>query len=337
MFHNTIVLSLVALTSFVLVGLMRSLALKFVWLDVANARSLHSGSKPRGGGLAIVIANLVAVTLVAHHHLLVSHLLYPISIGGLLIAAVGLYDDLAPVSVRVRLAIQSVAAWIAVSQLGGITTLTLFTHVILLGAWGKLLAFVGVLWLINLFNFMDGIDGLATSQAIFMLVTAAVALFTIGVHGLVIIYCILAAALSGFLVWNWAPAKIFLGDVGSSFIGYMMACLLLHSVNNQLLPLTFWLTIGGCFFVDATYTLLKRLATGQRVYQAHRLHAYQKVSLLLESHARVVVLIQLINCLWLLPLAFITLQSNRYQFVCMLSAILPLLLVARLLQAGKQV
>ena len=151
------------------------------------------------------------------------------------------------------------------------------------GCWRYFLVIL-LLWWLNLFNFMDGIDGLAGVQTLSMTLTASLLLLLMLNAGasqadyqLHILLLMLTASTAGFLVWNWSPARIFLGDVGSVFLGYMLGVLALYSANNQLLSVWSWLILGGVFFTDSTFTLLRRIINKQPWYQAHRVHAYQKV------------------------------------------------------------
>jgi Fuc2NAc and GlcNAc transferase len=156
-----------------------------------------------------------------------------------------------------------------------------------LGPIGGLLAVLGIVWATNLYNFMDGIDGIAGGQALCAGVFGGALLLLSGSAGLAAVAFLVAAATAGFLAWNWAPAKIFMGDVGSGFLGFSFGTLAVASENDGGVPLLLWVLLLGVFVVDATVTLLRRTLAGEVPYAAHRDHAYQRAVRSGWSHARV--------------------------------------------------
>jgi Fuc2NAc and GlcNAc transferase len=210
-------------------------------------------------------------------------------VGMVVLGVVGWADDRHSLKARLRLAVHlAVAAWTAY-MLGGLPALRFGSDSIALGAIGYGIAVLGVVWSINLFNFMDGIDGLAASQAVLIFSAMAVLLSVKGDYSLATIAAILAASSGGFLAWNWPPAKIFLGDVGSAAIGYLIAAMALASENRGSVPLLAVVIIYGVFIVDASVTLIRRLVRGSRLAHAHRDHAYQRLTRAWGSHKRVTV------------------------------------------------
>jgi Fuc2NAc and GlcNAc transferase len=157
---------------------------------------------------------------------------------------------------------------------------------------------------------MDGIDGLAASQAIFMLLAAAL-LVLIGTQGDAagqpVFWWLptLAAATLGFLLLNWPPARIFMGDAGSTYLGFMIAVLALATIGLGWLSLWQWLILAAVFATDATVTLCRRLLQRERLFEAHRRHAYQQLARRWQSHRRVTLGVILVNVVWLLPLALL--------------------------------
>jgi len=300
------------LTSALLTGLVRRLALSHGVLDVPNQRSSHQTPTPRGGGAAIVAASTTALLALALIGIISTDLLWAIA-GGLGVACVGFLDDRSGLSARVRLSVHILAAVWALFWLGGLPPLLLGGHLYVLGWPGYLLGTLGIVWVLNLFNFMDGIDGIAASEALFIVLAAAVlALYNQEVTGLTLAYVAFGAACCGFLLWNWPPAKIFMGDVGSGYVGYVLAVFALAATREAPVSLWSWLILGGVFFVDATVTLARRVARGERVYQAHRSHAYQWLARRWGSHRRVTIAVTLLNVLWLLPCALLaTAQPDR--------------------------
>jgi Fuc2NAc and GlcNAc transferase len=164
---------------------------------------------------------------------------------------------------------------------------------------------LGIAWTVNLFNFMDGIDGIASAEAVFIswggawlapLMGSAAAVPAVG--------CTFGAVCCGFLVWNWPPARIFMGDVGSGYLGFVLVVLALAATRENPAALAVWLILGGIFFCDAFVTLVRRLARGERLYQAHRSHAYQWLSRRWGSHRSVTLAVVCVNLGWLLPAAW---------------------------------
>jgi len=241
-------------------------------LDHPNERSLHEAPTPRGGGIALIAAILLAwLALIAAGA--VAPRLYVVLFGAALLAAISWIDDMRGLSPAPRLLAQLVAVGLGMTAL--IPAEPVFQGWLTPGL-DAIAAGLVWLWFVNLFNFMDGIDGLAGSEA------AAVAIglglfagFGAGSDpGLAALAATAAAAALGFLVWNWAPARIFLGDVGSVPLGYLLGFLLL-----DVAALGFWkiaLILPLYFLADATLTLLRRLARNERIWQAHREHFYQR-------------------------------------------------------------
>jgi Fuc2NAc and GlcNAc transferase len=299
-------------------------------IEVPNARSSHVAPTPSGGGIGIVLAALPAGLWLcrdcADGYAWVHAL-------ALLIAAVGLWDDLRPISKRLRFATQIIACVALAVMLAPIPDLPLAIPI---------LAILGVLagvWWINLFNFMDGIDGIAASQAVFMLVGAALAgiiFHPASIDAPSLLWLLtLAAACMGFLWHNWAPARIFMGDIGSTYLGFMILSLALITVREGWLSYPFWLVLGALFISDATVTLLRRMASGQNWLEAHRSHAYQRLARQLGSHAKTTSLAIAVNCLWLAPLAFITLAWPAWSRIALVAAYLPIVVGVIALGAGR--
>ncbi|MDQ6959827.1 MAG: hypothetical protein Q9M27_02270, partial [Mariprofundaceae bacterium] len=181
-----------------------------------------------------------------------------------------------------------------------------------LGWFGNVLAALGIVWLINLYNFMDGIDGLAGGEAVTVAVGGAILLGLGGAMDLALVALLLAAASGGFLIWNWPPARIFMGDVGSGFLGYVFAIIALASEKAGAVPAIVWVVLLAIFIFDATYTLMWRVLNGERWYAAHRSHAYQRLVQGGWSHLRVTNTLLCINILILFAIAWIIVMWPRH-------------------------
>jgi Fuc2NAc and GlcNAc transferase len=306
-------------------------------LDVPNARSSHGVPTPRGGGVAIVLVTTAGLIVLAVREMVRPDLLWAVGGGGLAVALVGFADDRRSLSVVTRLAVHFAAALWALAWLGGLPPLRVGDHLVSLGWAGYLPGALGIVWAVNLFNFMDGIDGLAASEAIFVVVCGVPLSLPIArSSGVVPEALVFAAACGGFLLWNWSPARIFLGDVGSGYLGYVIVVLAVALTRDNPAALWVWLILGGAFFVDATVTLVRRGLRNERVHEAHRSHAYQWLARRWNSHARVTLAVLCVNLLWLLPCAVWASRSPHAAVACVIIALAPLAVLAVAVGSGRK-
>jgi Fuc2NAc and GlcNAc transferase len=304
-------------------------------VDVPNQRSSHAVPTPTGGGLGIAVtatAGFLALALLGE----LDWQLFAAAAGGVAVAAAGFVDDRRRLSPRSRLIIHGVASVWALAWLGGPHALRLGAAVVTLPVLGYVLGVLAVMWTINLFNFMDGIDGIAAAQAIFMTCAAALLGALCGFATPQIpAELVLAAACAGFAIWNWPPARIFMGDVGSGYTGYLLAILALAAARTSDVALAVWLTLGAVFFVDATVTLTRRFLRRERVYEAHRSHAYQWLARRWGSHRRVTLAVTLVNVGWLLPCAWVEARHPRQAALVTGLALAPVIVLAIWAGAGR--
>ncbi len=275
----------VATTLGVFLVLKASLALEL--LAVPNARSSHERPTPTAGGVAIA---LVVLAFLAVKALAGIEPALGLLLGGALLAVVGFVDDVRELGALFRLACQVLAVGLA-----------LYCLDLELPLVALLVVAFGVLWHVNLFNFMDGIDAIAGVQ---VLVFCLGATFLAGeVPGwLGELTWVLAASALGFLTFNWPPARIFMGDVGSGFLGLVLAALALLLAEREIVPLVASLILLSGFWFDASYTLCVRIVTRQRFAQAHRSHLYQKLAAQ-RGHRFATLSYGVFAVCWLLPLA----------------------------------
>jgi Fuc2NAc and GlcNAc transferase len=260
-----------------------------------------------------------------------------LAFGGLSVAAIGFLDDVSSVRIPFRMIVHLSAAGLAVWCLGSTSTIRIGAFVIHLGIFGPVIYVLSIIWILNLFNFMDGIDGIAASEAAFILLGAA------GI-GLIVAHSsatevapslIAGAGCLGFLRWNWPPAAIFMGDIGSGYLGYAIAVIAINSSQTSSVNIYAWLILGGVFFVDATLTFGRRLLRRERIYQAHRTHAYQWLARRWGSHSRVTIAVIIINMVWLLPCAvFSVIFPGSASWICIF-ALAPLVVCAFLSGSGR--
>ncbi|MFB4393751.1 MULTISPECIES: glycosyltransferase family 4 protein [unclassified Pseudomonas] len=297
-------LPLIAVLSLLVTGLLRRYALSHSLIDVPNARSSHQQPTPRGGGVAIVLSFLLAVPVAMALELLSVPASVALLGSGSLVAVIGFMDDHGHIAARWRLLGHFVAAIWALYWLQGFAPIRIFGVEFNLGWLGVIFAAFYLVWMLNLYNFMDGIDGLASVEA--CTTTLAMCLIYLMNGHLQLLWPALALclAVAGFLFWNFPPARIFMGDAGSGFLGITLGVLSLQAawVDPQLF--WSWVILLGVFIVDATLTLLRRLMRGQKVYEAHRTHAYQYASRRLGRHLPVTLSILVINIVWLMPIAW---------------------------------
>ncbi|SDK05868.1 MraY family glycosyltransferase [Pseudomonas indica] len=296
-------LPVVAGLALLLTGVMRRYALSRSLMDIPNARSSHSQPTPRGGGVAIVVSFLAALPLLALHGLLPWPMLWAFLGAGGLAAGVGFLDDRSHVAPRWRLLAHFLAAFWLLAWVQGLPPLALLGRSLDLGGIGYVLAAFYLVWLLNLYNFMDGIDGIASMEAICVCLGGAVLYALIGQPLLALTPLLLVAAVAGFLYWNFPPARIFLGDSGSGFIGIVLGGLSLQAAWVDSRLLWGWLILLGVFLTDATLTLFRRLARGERILEAHRSHAYQVAARRYGAHLPVTLATGALTLCWLLPLA----------------------------------
>ena len=331
----------IALAAFLLTGLIRYYALKRNVLDIPNQRSSHTIPTPRGGGLAIVLAFMFAVLSLKLTQQL-DERIFALCGSSLLVAVIGFCDDHAHVPARWRFLTHLLTAILIVWLLGGFPLLlvpspmdsVLKRFFIDLSWIGYPLAVVLLVWFLNLFNFMDGTDGIAASESLFL--SLALAGYSYYLDTILFGLCIgLAAASSGFLVWNWPKAKIFMGDVGSGFLGLLLGDLILLAAQQAAVMLYCGLILFGIFIVDATYTLLVRILSGQKWYDAHCSHTYQLAAKRC-GHLTVLLACWLINLFWLLPWSFWVFLHPSRALLGLFIAYVPLVFTAYLFKAGQK-
>lgn len=315
---------------------LRRYALSNSLIDIPNARSSHVLPTPRGGGVAIVFSYLFGVLVLALMGFVEWRVTWGIVVPGALVAVVGFLDDHGHIPARWRLLGHFTAAIIAMSLLNGLPAIHFFGMAVDFGWAGYLLGSVYLVWLLNLYNFMDGIDGLASMQAIFVCLGGALLYVLCGYTSFVWGPVTLAFAVAGFLYWNFPPARIFMGDAGSGFLGITLGFLSLQAAWVSPELLWGWLILLGVFIVDATCTLLVRLFKGDRVYEAHRSHAYQFASRQYRSHSVVSWAVTGINVVWLLPIAVVVALGKIDGFTGLLVAYVPLILLALRFKAGQR-
>jgi UDP-N-acetylmuramyl pentapeptide phosphotransferase/UDP-N-acetylglucosamine-1-phosphate transferase len=272
-------LYLLFLLSFSFTYFIKNYAIKKSLIAQVNERSSHSTPTPHGGGIAIAITWFIGLCYFYFMGEIETHLFYALLIG-FIISIVSFFDDIYELSPKLRLIVQALVSIGGLYFLGGFETLTFGIFDISNPILTNVFAFFMIIWFINLYNFLDGINGYAGSQAVF-LAFAGFILFG-GNHFLVLIVAIL-----GFLYWNWNKAKIFMGDVGSTLLGYNIAIFTIYYANQEVNNFWVWIILFGVYWFDATLTLIRRKLNKEKLSQAHKKHAYQRLTQAGWSHYKV--------------------------------------------------
>jgi UDP-N-acetylmuramyl pentapeptide phosphotransferase/UDP-N-acetylglucosamine-1-phosphate transferase len=259
-----ILLISIFLLSFCLTFLIKCWAIKQSILDVPNERSSHELPTPSGGGIAIMVAFYSALIYLYFTGYIEKSLFFAL-LPGLVLTVVGFVDDIRKLSWTLRLIIQFLCSGIALIFLNGMEPV--FGNN-MLWLW-SMLALIGMVWFINLFNFLDGTDGYASMETI----SVSLALWVLTGSN---IFLFLVFSTFGFLYWNWPKAKIFMGDSGSTTIGFLLAVLGIYFHNNGTLSFYFWLLLTALFWFDATITIIRRIIHKEKFNQPHRKHIYQR-------------------------------------------------------------
>lgn len=317
------------LAALVLVPLARAWARRRDRLELPNDRSAHSEPTPGFGGIGIVVPTLgvllwVFTTIASPDDLFVSALL----IGGCSIALVSLIDDLRGLSMLPRLVVHIVAC-------GGVALALMLPIEGLAGVLAAGSLALGLAWFVNLTNFMDGIDGLAAAFCLVFVLSLQLVVGGVAGYPGVVLWA-LAGACCGFLVFNWSPASIFMGDVGSAFVGFCLAALACALIVDGQVRWQIPLVLSAVFWMDASWTLGVRLLSGQRVTVAHSSHAYQVLARRF-GHRRVTVGASLYMVAWCLPLACLLADqsSGWIAGLGVAGAAMPVLLVCIVTGAGR--
>ena len=293
-----------------------ALANRFEVVAVPNARSSHQAPTASIGGLGFVVPILGWLVWTAAERGDLFSL--TLALGAAALALLGLLDDLFELSAAIRLPVHLLAAGLLILALGDL-------DVVVQGV--LVLAFA---WFVNLYNFMDGIDGIAASQAAIFCIGA---LFFGEIGALQPALWLILASSVGFLCFNWAPARIFMGDVGSGFLGFVVGAVALGLWFADELPLVASLILLAGFWFDASYTLCVRIVTGQRVASPHRSHLYQNVARRF-GHGRTTSCLWAFSVVWLAPLVSLSNGFETWWALWLALACAPLLVACVAFKAG---
>lgn len=317
--------------TFAITELVRRYAIKNNVIDTVNERSSHTTPTPRGGGLGFVITFSLMLVYLAFQQQLSWSLTGIIIVTSLAVAIIGFIDDHQHVSAKIRLIVHLVSSIAFVYLVGGVEQLTILGYQVNLGIIGLVITVIGITWMINLYNFMDGIDGIAATEAITVTLFAGIALYILEPSSnLVTMHFIFAAAMCGFLVLNFPKAKIFMGDIGSGYTGFILAIMMLLDYQQNEQMLWVWLMLFSVFIVDSTVTLIIRVFNKHNVTKAHSTHCYQKLARAYNSHKIVTIALAAINVFLFLPLSYMII-INEWSCIVVFSCVYGLLISSALL------
>ena len=289
---------LLFLLSFVLTYFVKNYAIKKSLVAEVNDRSSHTTPTPHGGGVAIALTWFSGISYLYYTEAINESFYFALMVG-VIISVVSYIDDLVELSPKIRLLTQASVAILSLYFLNGFKEIDFIYFSIENQILTNVFAFFMIVWFINLYNFLDGIDGYAGSEAIF-LGLASFLLFGDDVS------LVLVASTLGFLLWNWHKAKIFMGDVGSTLLGFNVAIFIIYYANQESSNFWIWIILFGLFWFDATLTLLRRYINKERLSEAHKKHAYQRLTQAGWSHSKVVIASIFLNILLFLVVYFLS-------------------------------
>jgi Fuc2NAc and GlcNAc transferase len=305
-------------------------------LDVPNERSSHVQPTPKGGGLAFfTVFTLICAALYFWQQDYQS-ILFPLFVGAPVVVLLGWLDDRRSLSAWPRLMVHfavSVIVYALITNNFQEPMSISFLPDIEWVAIGFCLLFIA--WSINLYNFMDGADGVAASTGMVGASLMAVVAYFHGAPAIAMIYVLVAYCLAGFLVFNWAPAQIFMGDTGSYFLGFVFASLALISKVNASVSIYSHIIIFGFFIFDATYTLFRRALRRERLFSPHKMFLFHKLIAKGWSHSKVATFYAAVIIVWLFPLSSLAATFGPWGMAFVFIAYLPILLFAIYHKAGE--
>ncbi len=279
----------------------QKIAIKKGILANPNFRTLHETPVPKGGGIVFASITILGIFLLWRSGQMPNNLFMTLGVGGCIATFLGFFDDINNIGAKKKLAVQIFLSGFALFHLDG----GVLSSIDLIPDWIAIpLSLLFLVWVINAYNFMDGIDGMAASGAIF---SSGVVIVTIVLTNefseVTIFLLLLMASVLAIIVFNWPPATIFMGDAGSVFLGYIFGVLILYTTMNNEVSIWTWIIVFGYFIADTTVTQIARLILVKKWYMAHRSHAYQNLARISNSHLKVTLGVIFYYLMWLFPLA----------------------------------
>ena len=317
--------------------LIEKFSLKYLFLDTPSPRSSHTVPTPTAGGLAILISYFIYFLMLSNFINLSTEPLLVLLISLIPIVTIGLIDDYKGIGIFTRLSVQFIVAsffvyYFQISE-GGFGDNTYSQSSVIIIFLSILLS----VWLMNLYNFMDGIDGYASIECIFVSFSAALIAYLNNSESLIYLYLLgLGFSTIGFICRNWHPAKIFMGDTGSVAIGCIFAFFTIYSGHESVISIYTWLILLSVFISDATYTLFVRIVTKKNISKPHLTHGFHVMTETKNSQLITIKSLIVINIAWVLPLALLSNIFINYHIIITIIAYLPLILYLLKVGAGLE-
>lgn len=299
----------------------RRFAIKHNILSNLNSRTLHQKPTPRGGGFVFSMVFALSVILFSSLNIIEKYLVNVFGYGAIFALLLGYFDDLFNLSSLKKLVFQ----FLLILWMLYFFSIELIFEIQGIYDWFFLLSLpILLVWLINAYNFIDGIDGMAILGAILIASTIIVTLLlTSGFSDLMLLLLVLLASCFGFLFFNWPKASIFMGDSGSIFLGFCFSSLIVYSVATNEVSLFTWLVAFGYYLADTSTTTILRIFLVKKWYGTHRSHAYQNLARIKDNHSIVTYGVLIYHLLWLLPLAILTVLKQDLALIIVICAYLP--------------
>ncbi len=311
--------------SFALTYLIIKIAIKKNMIAVPNMRSSHEVPTPHGGGIGIVTVWTLGLIYLYFYNLIDLKLFYAFMVG-LLVSIISFLDDIYDLSVKIRLTFQALVSLLGLYFLGGLQEINFGFFIIDNFFLINIIAFFMIIWFINLYNFLDGIDGYAGSEAVFLSVCGFIFFQNQ-------IFLVLLVSALGFLYWNWHKARIFMGDVGSTLLGYNVAIITIY-FQNMGTSLFVWLILFSLFWFDATITLFRRWNNNEQIQMSHKKHAYQRLYQSGFTHDKIVYFSMGLNIL-LCILAYLSFCFKSFIMLFFLLSIILMYIVVKFVDKRK--
>ena len=329
---------LTIIISYVGARLVEILFLKFsLFIDNPDDRSVHQYPIPSAGGLSIIVTFILYMIFLVmiYPDDNISYIILLISVTPVIV--IGVIDDLKKIGVYQRLFVHAFSAIVIVyyfqisNNSFNIDFQGQSSYIIIL------VSIVLSMWLMNLYNFMDGVDGYAATESVFVALSASLIAYISDPSSHIYMYLLgLGATNIGFLIRNWHPAKIFMGDTGSVSSGCIFAFFIFYSGSESVISIYTWLILLSVFISDSTYTLFVRIVTKKNITEPHLTHAFHIITKLKESQLFTVKVLIFINMLWALPMAILSMIYSNYHIIITCLVYIPILLYLVKIGAGLE-
>jgi Fuc2NAc and GlcNAc transferase len=332
LFFSTIIISLI-ITNII----EKNFSRYSLFIDKPNNRSMHSNPVPTAGGIGMLATYILYITALHNIYDVNNNVIFFLFVSLLPIAIVCIIDDFKEINIFVRLLAQFFSAlliiyYFQISDDGNFRNYLNQEFFLII-----ILSIILSMWLMNLYNFMDGIDGYAVSECIFVSFSSALIIYLNNEDSILSLYLVgLGLSSIGILVRNWHPAKIFMGDTGSVSIGFFFSFFIFYSASESMISIYTWLILLSIFISDSTYTLFVRIVTKKNITQPHLTHAFHLLASNKNSQVFVTKRMIILNIFWVLPMAVLSNFYMNYNVVITFIAYVPMVVYLIKIGAGLE-